>query len=38
MDSFKTNMPFGVDSVHTVTGGIENYFYLVQYMKTTEGE
>ena len=24
------NMPFGVDAVHTVTGGMKNSFYLVQ--------
>ena len=30
VDSLKTNMPFGVDAVHTVTGRKNNYFYLVQ--------
>ena len=33
MDGFKSNMPFGVDAVHTVTGRMNNCFYLVQ----TEG-
>ena len=28
MDSFKTNMLFGVNAVHTATVGMENCFYF----------
>ena len=36
LDSFKTNMPLVVDAVHTVTGGKNNYFYLVQWKHRQE--